>query len=95
MKILIFSASMLFMVSSAVAQARPELYWVVETNKYQRNYSVVKFYDLEHELVHEIKLDKRINIEKKRDRHKLDRVVGEYTNRYVTNRKCTKLKSSI
>jgi hypothetical protein len=95
MKSLIFFACILFCASSVYAQARPELYWVIETNKYQRDHSIVKFYDQEHNLVDEVRLGKRINIERKRDRHKLDQVVNRYTNRYVANRKRTKFKSSI
>jgi len=95
MKSIIFFACTLFIASSVNAQARPELYWVIETNKYQRDYSIVKFYDPDHNLVHEVRLHKRINIERKRDRHQLDQVVSRYTNRYVANRKRTKLKSVI
>jgi hypothetical protein len=95
MKAIIFFAGIMLIGFSAAAQARPELYWVIETNKYQRDYSVVKFYDPDHNLVHEVRLDKRINIEKRRDRHKLDQVVSQYTNRNVAHRKRTKSKSSI
>lgn len=95
MKSLLFFTCVLFATSNANAQARPELYWVVETNKHQRDFSVVKFYDPEHNLVHEIKLDKRISIERKRDRQKLDQVINRYMQREVVNRKRTKLESSI
>ena len=55
--------------TSSLAQQEPitQNYWVVETNLKQRDYSIVRFYNQNHQLIYEEKLNgKYLNISRPR-----------------------------
>ena len=59
-----------------------ELFWVVETNKHHRSYSIVRFYDHNNVKVHEVKINGVfINIRKQKQRRKLDQLLKLYNER--------------
>ena len=61
-----------------------ELFWVVETNKHHRSYSIVTFYDHNNVKVHEVKINGVfINIRKQKQRRKLDRLLKVYNERLI------------
>lgn len=55
-------------------------YWVVETNVRQKNFSIVRLYDEQNNLVHEVKMDGLyFDVNKPRHRKKLDLLLkGSY-----------------
>ena len=54
-------------------------YWVVETNVHQKNFSIVRLYDTQNMLIHEVKMDGiYFNISKIRHRKKLDQLLKGY-----------------
>jgi hypothetical protein len=67
--------------SGAAAQRRPDpLYWVVEANVKCRNYSVIRFYDSNNVLIHEVKqTGTYIDVRKRRQRKKLDHLLKAYS----------------
>lgn len=72
-----------------------ELYWVVESNKNVAEYSVVKIYDQQNELVHEIKLDTRLDVTNRKHRKVLVQMIKRYSARESTAHKRTRSKSSV
>jgi hypothetical protein len=70
---------------------RGELYWVVESNTNIPDHSVVKLYDQTNELVHEVRLDTRIDITNRKHRKALVQIIKRYSHRAAAARK--KIKS--
>ncbi|HEY0743316.1 MAG TPA: hypothetical protein VGD40_17735 [Chryseosolibacter sp.] len=58
-----------------------ELYWVVESNRNIPDMSVVKIYNTENILIHEVKLNTRIDVRKRSHRKALVRIVKEQYSR--------------
>jgi hypothetical protein len=72
------------------------LYWVVETNIYYPRYTIVKFYDQQHVMVHEIKLNGvYIDIRVPKQKRKLDRLLRDYHDRALATSGRNKSKRSI
>ena len=71
MKKLMITAALM----AAIVVAKAQNYWVVESNGTQN--SIVKIYNADHQLVNEKKLDRRIDINKKRERRLLDKFAKE------------------
>ncbi|MBA4057305.1 MAG: hypothetical protein C0490_21505 [Marivirga sp.] len=72
------------------------LYWVVETNINNPSYSVVKFYDRDNFLMHEVRLHGvYIDIRMPKHKKKLDQLLKDYTERVVASSKRNKSKRSI
>ena len=54
-------------------------YWVVETNNRDTVYSIVRFFDGNNNLLHEVKLDNiAIDIRQKKNRRRLDQLLTSY-----------------
>jgi hypothetical protein len=54
-------------------------YWVVETNVNHKNFSIVRMYDAQHNLVHEVKMEGiYLNVNKARHRKMLDQLLKGY-----------------
>ena len=54
-------------------------YWVVETNIKQKNFSIVRMYDDQHNLIHEVKMDGvYFNVSKVKHRKMLDQLLKGY-----------------
>ena len=66
------------MVTIIAANAQAKNYWVVETNTTGR--SIVKIYDAENKLVDELKVERRIDINKKKERRTLNKMVRSREN---------------
>jgi hypothetical protein len=78
--LLLFSG-FIFMNPAHGQDLQKQLYWVIESNINIPNSSIVKIYDQHNLLVHEIKLDRRLNISKRRHRKELTRIVKRYSQR--------------
>lgn len=50
-------------------------YWVVESNVNARNYTIVRMYDLNNQLIRETALHRKVEITRGRDRRMLDRML--------------------
>jgi len=75
---LAFITSLLAAVSAQELKVAPA-YWVVETNVRQKNFSIVRLYDAQHNLVHEVRMDGvYFNISKMKHRKKLDQLLRGY-----------------
>jgi hypothetical protein len=95
-KTLLLFMTMLSCVLSVSGQGpKGELYWVVETNKNVTDYSLVKIYDSDNNLLHEVAVENRLDIQKRKDRKKLVAIVKRYSNRATANGKRHKSKSSV
>jgi hypothetical protein len=74
--------SLLLLVSLGVhAQAKQSpAYWVVETNINQKNFSIVRLYDKDNRLVHEVRMDGvYFDVARARHRKMLDQLLkGSY-----------------
>ena len=54
-------------------------YWVVETNVNQKNFSIVRLYDSQHNLIHEVKMEGvYLNVSKLKHRKMLDQLIKGY-----------------
>jgi endonuclease/exonuclease/phosphatase (EEP) superfamily protein YafD len=94
--ILILTAAILVITVSAFSQQDKSLYWVVETNAQIKNYSVVRFYNLDNQLVHEVAMDHvRIDITKPKHQRKLNQLLKNYQDRVASTSKRNKSKRSI
>lgn len=96
--IMIAAVLPLFITFAAPAQhlKSDPLYWVVETNKNNPSYSIVKFYDRFDLLVHEVRLDGvYIDIRVSKQKKKLDQLLKNYTDRIVASSRRNKSKRSI
>lgn len=84
-------------LSSAYAQnkSNPDFYWVVETNSKDRSYSIVKLYNLENELVYEVRLEGLfVNVRNTRQRRLLDQLLRNYSERSTATVKRVRAKGS-
>ncbi|WP_224999530.1 hypothetical protein [Cesiribacter sp. SM1] len=69
---------------SAQTSTGGEAYWVVETNLNQKNYSIVKFYNSEHALIYEERIEGLyLNTEKRKHRKYLDRSLKIFTQQRI------------
>jgi hypothetical protein len=68
-----------------------DYYWVVETNTNVANHSIVKIYDQQNALIHEVELQKRLDITNRKHRKALVQIVKNYSTREASGGK--KLKS--
>lgn len=92
MKLSVFLAMTLLTCLTAKGQSpKGDYYWVVESNSNVPDHSVVKIYDQQNELVHEVTLDTRLDITKRKHRKTLVQVVKRYSDREAPSGK--KLKS--
>jgi len=95
-RILTLAAAILTVTVSAFGQQDKSLYWVVETNTQIKNYSVVLFYNLDNQLVHEVAMDHvRIDITKPKHQRKLNQLLKNYQDRVASTSKRNKSKRSI
>jgi hypothetical protein len=77
MKNITFGAFVWLAVSCSTSLAQS--YWVIETNRHQKNFTIIKFYNAKQELIHEVKKEGvYLNISKKRQRKKLDAMLKNY-----------------
>lgn len=76
--------------------ALSEEYWVVETHTRDTVYSVVRFFDGNNVLLHEVRVENvAIDIEQKKHRKKLDQLLSEFKMRTANGAKKIRLKSSV
>lgn len=91
MKFIIFSVVLIVLTCARGGSQPlklPELFWVVETNKHYRSYSIVRFYDHNNVQVHEVKINGVfINIRKQKQRRKLDQLLKLYNERLIISSK--------
>ena len=95
---IIVAVLLLFITFATSAQhlKSDPLYWVVETNRNNPSYSIVKFYDRFDLLVHEVRLDGvYIDIRFSKHKKKLDQLLKNYTDRIVASSRKNKSKRSI
>jgi hypothetical protein len=95
-RILTLTAAILTITVSAFSQQDKSLYWVVETNTQIKNYSVVRFYNHNNQLVHEVAMDHvRIDVTKPKHLRKLNQLLKNYQDRVASTSKRNKSKRSI
>lgn len=76
--LLAFVTSVMAMASAQDVKVIPA-YWVVETNVNQKNFSIVRMYDSQHNLIHEVKLDGvYLNVSRTKHRKMLDQLLKGY-----------------
>jgi hypothetical protein len=95
---IIVAVLLLFITCAASAQRvkSDPLYWVVETNRNNPSYSIVKFYDRSDLLVHEVRLDGvYIDIRIAKHKKQLNQLLKNYADRIVASAKRNKSKRSI
>ena len=71
---------MIFLGFAIIAKGqspRGELFWVVESDRNSPDVSIVRIYDVKDRLIHEVKLNTRLDIKKRRHRKALVRIVKE------------------
>jgi hypothetical protein len=82
--------------SEAQEKNHKPTYWVVESNFYSRDKSIVRLYDAQDQLVHEVKFeDKYIDVNKRKHKRMLNDILKKYTERAATSGKRHKSKVSI
>jgi len=89
-----------FLVYSIFAMAQQDIqvpvYWVVETNVYQKNFTIVKFYNVRNQLVHEITLDQfHLDISKRKHKRKVEALFKKYSPTGLTSSKKHKQRKSV
>lgn len=87
-----------FMMSAIVANGQMpqgDLYWVVESNRNVPARSIVRLYDRQNELVHEVTLNTTIDITKRRHRKAVVQVLKRYSSRESAAGKKIRSKSSV
>jgi hypothetical protein len=70
----------LLAVFGGVSAQKNETYWVVETEGRMAKQSVVRIYDASNNLVKETTIDRLIDINKKKERRKLNRMLKQQGN---------------
>jgi hypothetical protein len=81
MKRIIFSFALLLVAAGLQAQIKKisPVYWVVETNSKQKNYSIIRLYDSANQLVHQVRMDGYyFDVTRARHRKKLDLLLSGY-----------------
>ena len=97
-RLVLLSAFALLAMTTAFAQqaTTSPVYWVVETNPRNTPYSIVRFYDANNALVHEVTIDGvYINITKAKYRKKLDLLLKQYNDRGTSASKKNRSRRSI
>jgi hypothetical protein len=70
--------------TSAQTTTFDSLYWVVETNIHNPSYTIVRFYNYNNLMVHEVRLEGiYLDICKPKQRKKLDSLMKEYSQKVV------------
>lgn len=73
-----------------------DAFWVVETHNRDTVYSIVKFFDANSRLLHEVRIeDMAIDIHHRRHRKKLDQLLADYKLRMENGEKKIRSKESI
>lgn len=73
-----------------------DAFWVVETHSRDTVYSIVRFFDANNSLLHEVRIDDvAIDIYHKRHRKKLDQLLADYKMRMANGEKKIRSKQSI
>jgi len=69
-------------------------YWVIETNRYQKDFTIIKFYDDQHVLLYEKKqVGVYFDLSKKRHIRRLDGMLQNYlSSRWPTSKRETRRK---
>ena len=76
--------------------ASDDTYWVVETNNRDTVYSIVRFFDGNNNLLHEVKLDNiAIDIRHKKSRRRLDQLLTSYKMRSSSSAKKLRPRTSV
>lgn len=91
MKIRLLLALML--IGSASMAQRSDKYWVIESNKFDKEKTIVRIYDRANVLLLEQTLNREVNIYSKRDKRYLNRMVADFNKSSDTttaNRNATK-----
>ena len=80
MKRIIFSLLLVVVAFNLQAQHKvAPAYWVVETNSKLKNYSIVRLYDSNNQLVHEVRMDGiYFDVTRTKHRKKLDLLLNGY-----------------
>jgi hypothetical protein len=89
-----------FLVSNNFVMAQQEshvpVYWVVETNVYQKDFTILKFYNGQNQLIHEVTLDRSfLDISKGRHKRKVEALFKKYRATGLTSSKKHKQRKSI
>jgi hypothetical protein len=79
-RVVILSLLLLASVGLQAQSKKSPVYWVVETNINQKNFSIVRLYDHENKLVHEVRMDGvYFDVARARHRKMLDQFLrGKY-----------------
>ena len=94
-RILLLLTAALFSTAEGFAQATDTLYWVVETNIYHPNYTIVHFYNHRNVKVHEVRMQGvYIDIRNPKQRKKLDSLLKQVKDRTVTSSKRRKARTT-
>ena len=68
-----------FLLSILVHRTYAQAYWVIETNARQKNFTIVRFYNQQHELIYEERqLGVFLNPAKRRHKKVLDAMLNAY-----------------
>ncbi|MEJ1239118.1 hypothetical protein WBG78_13365 [Chryseolinea sp. T2] len=71
-------------------------YWVVENHTRDSVYSIVRFYDANNALMHEVKIDNlTVDIRQKKQRKHLDQLLNDYKTRTSRGLKKIRSKTSV
>lgn len=84
MRCITFFAGLFLAALTAEAQdtVTASTYWVIETNVNDRSYSILKLYDQNNQLVHEVKIEGvSIDIRQARQRKILNQILKNYNGR--------------
>lgn len=97
MKTRLFLLMMLLTGATATSGQNPgsAYYWVVESNKNSPDHSLVKIYDQRNELVHEVKLDTRLDVTNRKTRRTLSQIIKRYSAREAAAGKKTRSRTSV
>ncbi|HET8861573.1 hypothetical protein [Marivirga sp.] len=81
--ILILSLSLVLSASSFAKPKNSGFYWVIETNMNDKSYTIVRFYNANHDLVNEKVIEGYfMSVRKAKDRRKLNRSLKNFTEEY-------------
>jgi hypothetical protein len=89
---------LVFLVSDNFVMAQPEshvaVYWVVETNVYQKDFTILKFYNGQDQVIHEVTLDRSfLDISKERHKRKVEALFKKYSSGLSSSKKNKQRKS--
>ena len=90
---------MLFLATSATLvsgqTSNGGYYWVVESNKNSPDHSLVKIYDQRNELVHEVRVETKLDITNRKARKALSQMIKRYSAREAAAGKKTRSRISV